>query len=173
SNGLFSKIRNSNFVDHISLKRGILKIDLSQTAISSYHASFIATYLCERLFETGRSFCYETVLSHPDKIKYIDLARTKSFRTYAYFIFTDNVEVNILRVKIRVLQGLHDVDEKKIRSRYKRTFRNIYQLMLRCDDGYLIGNSNEIEVIGELKNGQLTILKPLPSFLQIHLKGSL
>jgi predicted ABC-type ATPase len=67
--GLFQKIQDHSFIDRIHLKSGILTFHDDKMKINSYIASFIATYLCEKILKTNQSFCFETVLSHPSKIE--------------------------------------------------------------------------------------------------------
>jgi predicted ABC-type ATPase len=121
--GLYkSKINDPIFLKAIKIESGILRIGLAKKKINSYHASFIATYLVNKLLLTGQSFCFETVMSHISKVHLLSQAGAMGYKTYLYFVFTDNVELNIARVKLRVLQGQHDVDESLIKSRYPRTF---------------------------------------------------
>ena len=91
--------------------------------LNSYIASFIASYLSEKLIETKQSFCYETVLSHSSKLKLFEQAKKKGYKTYLYFIFTNDWHLNIERVKLRVKQGGHNVDDKKIKQRYFRSLK--------------------------------------------------
>jgi len=65
ADGLYeTKIKDPKFIENFEIKNGILKIRISKRKINSYHASFVATYLAEKLFATGQSFCFETVMSH-------------------------------------------------------------------------------------------------------------
>jgi len=123
SDGLYkSKINNPSFLENFKIESGILKIKIRKKDINSYHASFIATYMVHKLLSSGQSFCFETVMSHPSKIQLIEKAKYLGYKTYLYFVFTDNVELNIERVKLRVKQGMHHVDASLIKSRYPRTF---------------------------------------------------
>jgi predicted ABC-type ATPase len=69
TSGLYQKLSDTSFLDCISIKSGVLMFGNEKNLINSYVASFIATYLCEKLFSTGQSFCFETVLSHPSKFE--------------------------------------------------------------------------------------------------------
>lgn len=88
---------------------------------AAYLASVTADFLRQSLVEAGVSFTFETVTSSPDKIELLRRARLRGFRTYLYYIATEDVAINISRIRTRVAFGGHDVPTKKIISRYART----------------------------------------------------
>lgn len=84
--GLYhEKIDDKTFIDHFVIKGGVLQIS-DQVKINSYHASFIASFLVEALFQTGQSFAFETVMSHQSKIELLKQAHEHGYKTYLYFI---------------------------------------------------------------------------------------
>ncbi len=88
---------------------------------AAYLASVTADFVRQSLIEAGVSFTFETVMSSPDKIELLRSARLRGFRTYLYYIATEDVAINISRVRTRVAFGGHDVPTKKIISRYARS----------------------------------------------------
>jgi hypothetical protein len=52
-------------------------------------------------------------------------AKSRGFEVVLIYIGTESVEINLARIKNRVLQGGHDVPEKDVRRRYQRSFRNL------------------------------------------------
>ena len=81
------KISEKNFATQINIHSGILNFDIPKNEINSYHASFVASYLAEKLLETGQSFCFETVMSHKSKITLLNVAKSRGYkRTYILFI---------------------------------------------------------------------------------------
>jgi predicted ABC-type ATPase len=121
---------------------GVLRI-AKQVSINSYHGSFVASYLAERLFETKQSFAFETVMSHESKVDLIHLAHQSGYKTYLYFIFADAISTNIARVQLRVLRGGHAVEEATIKSRAPRTFGLLPAAFEAADSAYIIDNSDE------------------------------
>jgi len=95
TSGLYSKISESDFLTRLSIKKGVLRVQGPKADLNAYHASFIASYLAAKLFETGQSFCFETVMSHESKIAYLDLAGQFKYKSYLYFVYTDNPELNV------------------------------------------------------------------------------
>ncbi len=170
TDGLYeSKINDPNFLKCIKIESGILKIKLAKSKINSYHASFIATYLVNKLLLSGQSFCYETVMSHISKVQLLAQAKKVGYKTYLYFVFTDNVELNIARVKLRVRQGKHHVDASLIKSRYPRTFKLLPKALAIVDEAFVIDNSNQPEIIAEKHQTKLVIKKSAKPFIKKYL----
>ncbi|HEY4061427.1 MAG TPA: hypothetical protein VGM30_05980 [Puia sp.] len=145
--GLYqTKIKDKTFINHFSVRSGVLHIG-SSVKINSYHASFVASYLAEKLFATKQSFAFETVMSHISKVELLKTAHYWGYKTYLYFIFTDTIETNIARVQLRVLKGEHAVSEETIKSRAPRTFELLPSAFKEADSAYVIDNSDETKAI--------------------------
>jgi predicted ABC-type ATPase len=139
---LKEKVKDKSFIDYFVIKAGVLRIG-KQVSINSYHGSFVASYLAERLFETKQSFAFETVMSHESKVDLLKLAHQGGYKTYFYFIFADSISTNIARVQLRVLGGGHGVAEETIKNRAPRTFGLLPAAFEAADSAYVIDNSNE------------------------------
>lgn len=164
---LFQKMEDISIIDRIYLKSGILTFKGEKKKINSYIASFIAIYLCNKLFETKQSFCFETVLSHPSKFELLKKANDSGYKTYLYFVCTDSWELNVERVKLRVLSGGHNVFHKKIETRYFRSLKNFSRAALIAHSTFLIDNSKEFTRIAELKDGKIKyVVSPFPIWLR-------
>ena len=103
---------DSNFLESFEIKSG--KLSFPKLKFNSYHASFIASYLVEMLLLNKKSFCFETVMSHPSKLNLLAKAKKLGYKTYLYFLFTDDVNINLKRIKERVLYGKHNVKKEKV-----------------------------------------------------------
>lgn len=108
-----------------------------------YELAILADYLRYSLLKTNATFSFETVFSHPDKIGFIEKANKQGYRTYLYFVSTNSPEINIERVKARVLLGGHDVPERKIVKRYKRSLDNLLPAMKLAYRAYIFDNSGK------------------------------
>lgn len=171
TDGLFaSKIKDDSFIDAIHIEGGLLTVKLPKKKINSYHASFIATYLVYKLLSTGQSFCFETVMSHISKVNILSMAKKAGYKTYLYFVFTDNVELNIARVKLRVRQGQHNVDSSLIRNRYSRAFKLLAKALALAEEAFLIDNSNVPEIVAEKHRAKLKVHKGAKPFIKTYLK---
>ena len=139
--------------------------------INSYFASVISDFVRRKFVSLNRSFTFETVMSSPDKIEFLQSARASGFRNYLYFVATQNPKINIDRVANRVRKGGHDVPTDKIISRYHRSLGLLSDAISASDRAYVFDNSgSQIEFIAEFANGQLVDLKTKtpPRWFEIH-----
>jgi predicted ABC-type ATPase len=96
-------------------------LSFGRVTVNSYFASVVVDFLRLKLMERRRSFTFETVMSHPSKVELLARAQEAGYRTYLYFIATDDPDINVSRVRTRVRQGGHAVPEQKIAPRYYRS----------------------------------------------------
>ena len=112
----------------------------------------------EDCLENQKSLIFETVLSAPDKIDYIQRAKQQNFFIRLFFICTDNPQINASRVAQRVMHGGHDVPIQKIISRYYKSIANCCLLSQIVDRLYVYDNSTENglpELLFRANNGKL------------------
>jgi predicted ABC-type ATPase len=95
--------------DIIECRDGILT--LNGSGIDSYFASVLSDFLRRKLLDSSKSFTFETVMSAPDKVELLSEARRRGYRTYLYFVATEDPAINVERVKNRVASGGHKVPE--------------------------------------------------------------
>jgi predicted ABC-type ATPase len=115
----------------------------------------------ERCLMNSSSLIFETVLSAPDKIDYIQRARQQGYFVRLFFIGTDNPQINALRIAQRVMYGGHDVPIHKIISRYYKSIANCILLSQVVDRLYVYDNSieNELtELLFRVNEGKLVKL---------------
>lgn len=93
-------------------------LDFQTVAMNSYFASVLSDFIRNKLLEEQLSFTFETVMSSDDKIAFMLKARASGYRTYLYFVATEDPDININRVKNRVAAGGHPVPTEKIVQRY-------------------------------------------------------
>ncbi len=139
--------------------------------VNSYFASVIADFVRRKFVSLNRSFTFETVMSSPDKIEFLQNARASGFRTYLYFVATQDAEINITRVARRVREGGHDVPHDKIVARYYRSLGLLSGAIAATNRAYIFDNSgSQLDFIAEFENGQLTELKTQtpPRWFEIH-----
>jgi len=124
----------------------------------SYEGALISSFIRHHLQKNKTSFCFETVMSHPSKIKELIDANEKGYKTYLYFICIDDPEVNESRVENRVKKGGHDVSTDKISSRYYNTLNHLIKMIENVDKCYFFDNSSEaFQLIAYIESNQLSI----------------
>ena len=87
------------------------------------------------------SFAVETTLSGKNHLQMMLDAKSRGFEVRLVYIGTESVEINLARIRNRVLTGGHDVPEKDVRRRYQRSLENPPVAIERADDSILFDNS--------------------------------
>jgi predicted ABC-type ATPase len=138
-----------------------------------YVAAAIADFFHAELLAAGKSFSFETVMSHPSKIAILARARAASYRTYLYYIATESPHINILRVKNRTILGGHDVPEEKIVERYWRSLQQVRQGLVHAYRAFLFDNSGGDPVwLAELTPERKMLLKVAEDSLPMWFRTS-
>ena len=112
-------------------------------AVNSYFASAVVEFIRVKLLSAKISFTLETVMSHESKVELLREARRLGYRTYLYFIATNDPMINVARVAKRVKAGGHTVPSDRIISRYKRTLDLLLEAITCTNRAYVFDNSGE------------------------------
>lgn len=113
-----------------------------------------------KLIEDDKSFTFETVMSMPDKIDLLRRAQKKGYRTYLYYVATEDPEINISRVENRVKMGGHSVPKDKIISRYYRSLDLLMDAVQSTNRAYIFDNSSHQHIwLAEITNGKTLEMK--------------
>jgi len=121
-------------------------------------AAIEAEAIREYLISLKKSFTFETVLSTERNLILLEKAKNQGYSIDAVFVLTADPELNVKRVKARVLKGGHDVPENKIRSRYKKSLLMIKRLINVADFFIIIDNTVRPEIIYKKDNDGKLIL---------------
>lgn len=116
----------------------LIFVDVS---INSYFASVAADFIRQKLVTSAKSFSFETVMSSPDKVTFLEKSHQRGYRNYLYFVATDDPQINISRVESRVRKGGHNVPEDKIVSRYYRSLDLLWEAVKFTNRAYIFDNS--------------------------------
>ena len=106
-------------------------------------AAQYATSERERCLLENQNLIFETVLSAPDKVLFVEQAKEKGYFIRLFFICTDNPQINCKRIAHRFMMGGHDVPFQKIISRYYKSIINCELLVPIVDRLYVYDNSIE------------------------------
>ena len=166
-------LTNQLRAEGIAFGRYINPDEIAKTLSGAYgdrvrQAQAIADAQRAACLDKRESFSFETVMSHPSKIEVMRQARALGFRTALYFVATESVELNIARVRQRVLLGGHDVPEDRIRERYRRALALLPDAIALADLMVLFDNSRGTPVVlrpfFQKIGDQLTIEPPMPDW---------
>ena len=116
--------------------------------------------------QKGEGFAVETTLSGQGYLQMMLEARTCGFEIVVVYIGTERVEINLSRIRDRVVAGGHNVLEVDVRRRYLRSFQNLAAAISRADHTILFDNSTEegyrlVAVLGKSGNKWF---KPTPGW---------
>lgn len=91
-------------------------------------------------------------------------ARVRGFEIVLVYIGTESVEINLARIRDRVLAGGHNVPEPDVRRRFTRSFQNLPLAIQRADHTILFDNSTEegYRLVAILGSSENQWLKPVP-----------
>jgi len=136
------------------------KLNFSAVTVNSYFASVAADFIRHKLLEAGVTFTFETVMSSPDKVDFLKKAQEQGFRTYLYYVATEDPEINISRVESRVAEGGHPVPRDKIVERYHRSLDLLADAVQYANRAYIFDNSSDKKVwVAEITDGDSLELK--------------
>ncbi len=156
-----SLLKTADCLDEASaLRFNDNKLSFHEVMPNAYFASVAADFIRQKLIECSKSFTFETVMSFPDKVELLHRAQTRGYRTYLYYVATENPDINISRVRYRVSRGGHPVPEDKIATRYHRSLELLMQAIQSTHRAYIFDNStNEHIWLAEITDGNTLEMK--------------
>lgn len=92
----------------------------------------------EELIESGQNFAFETTLSTRSYKEKVENARMKGYNVTILYFGLQNVELAKERVRIRVMEGGHNIAEEVIERRYNRGAVNFFEIFLPIVDDAMI-----------------------------------
>lgn len=121
---------------------------------------YLVPVLCDffrtQWISSGESFTFETVMSGPDKLDVLKECRSKRYRTYLYYVCTDDVAINYERIENRVKQGGHAVPSDRVEKRYEGSLAQLLPAIKSVNRAYLFDNSGkEHRRVATFTNGRL------------------
>jgi predicted ABC-type ATPase len=148
---LSSRVEQAGILPNVEIKEDMLICDGND--LNVYVAAMVSDFVRYMMVNQQISFSFETVMSHPGKIDFLQIARERGYKTYLYFIATDDPAINVSRVKNRVQKGGHSVPEQKINERYERSLDLLNGALKTVDRAYILDNSKRrSSVLFEKKN---------------------
>ena len=119
-----------------------------------------AEILRETALSNREDFVFETVLSTDRNLKLLQKAKDEGYFIRCIYVITISPQINIMRVKYRVMAGGHDVPTDKIVSRYYKSLDMIKKVFPLCDRLNIYDNSGESPIrILKKRNDQITFFE--------------
>ncbi|HEY4010509.1 MAG TPA: zeta toxin family protein [Acidobacteriaceae bacterium] len=98
--------------------------------------------MCEQLLGRQETFLVETTLSGSTYLRMMERAHSLGYKVRLIYVGTELVEINVQRIRDRVLKGGHDVPEHDQRRRYPRSLANLKSALQLADEAALFDNSS-------------------------------
>ncbi len=129
----------------------------SRAANHLIYASKQALRLFSSAINNNLNVCMESTLSGKSAMRRIEIAKSKGYYVIAYFVGLSDVNINIERVRQRVLAGGHDIELNLIKSRYKKSVDNLLFCNKFIDELHVIDNSQSYYQLQFSKYAEQTI----------------
>jgi len=161
------------FVNADEIARGLSPF---QPEKASFEAGRIMLQRIDDLMLGGENFAFETTLSTKTYKDRIESAKKLGYTITLLFFWLRNVELAKERVKIRVQEGGHNIDEETIVRRYTRGIINLFDLFLPIVDEAMIFDNSEglpLLIAEKQEKEPLTVLdKELFNKLEEHYENT-
>lgn len=109
----------------------------------SFEAGRIMLHRIDELMREGTNFAFETTLSTRSHKQRLEYARSLGYNISLLFFWLRDVELAKERVKTRVLEGGHNVEEEIIERRYLRGIINLFELFIPLADEVMLFDNSE------------------------------
>jgi predicted ABC-type ATPase len=133
------------FVNADEIARGLSPFQPEKVA---FEAGRIMLRRIDELLERGETFAFETTLATKSYRTTVEEAKAKGYVVTLLFFWLRNVELAIERVKTRVAEGGHNIEEEVIRRRFFRGIANLFEIYLPfVNEALLFDNSATMPVL--------------------------
>lgn len=140
----------------------------AESSTSAIDAGRAVLKLADEFLNRGESFVLETTLSGNTHLRMARRAQAVGYSFVFIFVGTESVEINLDRVRQRVVKGGHDVPEEDQRRRYSRSMDNMQIAFGFADSALLFDNSTEQghRRIAMKRGERVILFEPLPNWAE-------
>lgn len=133
-------INCKEFVNADEIAKGLSPFQPEKVSIE---AGRIMLNRINELLSLNESFAFETTLSTRSYKNKIIEAQKKGYTATLLFFWLHNIELAKERVRMRVLEGGHNIEPDVIERRYIKGVKNLFSIYLPIVDGALIFDNSE------------------------------
>lgn len=128
------------FVNADEIAKGLSPFQPEKVAIE---AGRIMLHRINELLESEENFAFETTLATKSYRSKIKTAKEKGYHVTLLYFWLQSIELAIERVRSRVLEGGHNIENDVIRRRYMNGIKNLFDIYLPIVDEVLIFDNSE------------------------------
>ena len=110
------------------------------------------------VIDEGKTFHQETTLPGAAIVRYADLAKSKGYRVVLHYIGVASLDIAKERVRQRVEEGGHGIDEKVMEKRFSDMYNFLFPLIDICDEVYFYDNTLRFTQVAVIIDGVCTEL---------------
>ncbi|TAG15015.1 MAG: zeta toxin, partial [Sphingobacteriia bacterium] len=132
---LLDSLDCKEFVNADEIAKGLSPFQPEKVA---FEAGRIMLQRITYLLEKNESFSFETTLSSKIYRDLVAKAKFKHYKVTLLFFWLQNIELAKERVRTRVLEGGHHIEDNIIERRYLRGIKNLFEIYLPLVDAFLI-----------------------------------
>ena len=110
---------------------------------STVAASRLMLRLIDDYVRKGETFAFETTLSGRSYARMIPNWQAQGYWVRLYFLSLPSADMAVARVRNRVLEGGHNVDEEVVRRRFNAGLRNFQQIYQDIVNEWRLYDANE------------------------------
>ncbi len=146
---------------HINVDDIVKELGPWQDRLLHVKAARIAKAQIDECIEKGVSFHFESTLTGKSVNRQLEKARLRGFQTVMYFVGIDSLETAIERVRKRVENGGHGIDDRAITTRFLAMPANLRRIIPCCDEIYFYDNTVRFRQIAVHRGGAVLDEDPI------------
>ena len=112
--------------------------------------------------KNNKSFNWETTIIGTTALKIIKQAKQQGYTVNLNFIGVQNVEQSLERIKKRVDEGGHGINDKVVKQRYNRQFDNLQEVCGLANNVIFYDNTKTMCIVGTYSNKSLLLFGDQP-----------
>ena len=154
------------FVNSDEFAKSLSPFDPSSASVS---ASRYMIMRIQYLLDQNADFSIETTLATRSLVSIIHRARARGYKITLIYLWIQNPEMAIQRVRDRVANGGHNIPEDVLRRRYKMGIHYLFDTYMQLCDNWIIGDNSHppFTVVAE-GNRERTLIKDDVTFKKIR-----
>jgi predicted ABC-type ATPase len=111
---------------------------------ASFDAGRVMLKRLRELADERKDFAFETTLASRTYAHWLGGLKESGYRVHISFLWLEDVELAVKRVRTRVVSGGHNIPEATIRRRYDRGLTNLFELYMPLVNSWRIYDASNI-----------------------------
>ena len=146
-----------NFINADLIAQGLAPFNPNSAAIKS---GKIVIQQIHEFSDRGVDFAFETTLSGKSYMNLFKTLKNKGYTLHLFYLWIPSPKLAISRIKERVSEGGHNINDEDVRRRFSRSIHNFLTLYQSLFDYWMLFDNSKTNPILIAKNnkGQIEII---------------